>query len=93
MRGDAQGFAGGADRPHLLPDGKSHDWSLVYDPAAVKGRGGVVVKLDGETVALNLGPDDRKVATRFDRFGLITTWIDGNAHRVYFDDLTYTCGQ
>src|SRR5207302_4513691 len=32
-------------------------------------------------------------STRFDRFGIVTTWIDGNAQRLYFDDLTYTCAQ
>jgi hypothetical protein len=26
----------------------------------------------------------------FDRFGIITTHIDGNGQTVYFDDLTYT---
>ena len=32
-------------------------------------------------------------ATAFDRFGLVTTWIDGNGQTVYFDDLTYTDSQ
>jgi hypothetical protein len=31
--------------------------------------------------------------TRFDRFGLIMTWIGGNGQQVYFDDLTYACKQ
>lgn len=91
--GDGQGYAGGADRPHILPDGKAHDWSLAYDPTAADGRGRVVVMLDGKSVALDLGAGDRKTGARFDRFGLVTTWIDGNAQRVYFDDLSYTCGQ
>ncbi len=30
---------------------------------------------------------------RCDRFGLVTTWIDGHGQHVYFDDLTYTCRQ
>jgi hypothetical protein len=92
VRGGGQGYAGGADRPHILPDGKSHDWSLAYDPTAADGRGRVVVTLDGKSVTLDLGVGDRKTGARFDRFGLVTTWIDGNAQRVYFDDLTYTCG-
>jgi hypothetical protein len=91
--GDGQAYAGGPDRPHILPDGKAHDWSLAYDPAGANGRGRVVVTLDEKSVALDLGKDDRKIGARFDRFGLVTTWIDGNAQRVYFDDLTYTCGQ
>jgi hypothetical protein len=91
-RGDGQGYASGADRPHILPDGKSHDWSLAYDPAGADGRGRVAVTFDGKAVTLDLGAGHRKTGARFDRFGLVTTWIDGNGQRVYFDDLTYTCG-
>ena len=29
--------------------------------------------------------------SRFNRFGLISTWVDGNSQTIYFDDLTYTC--
>lgn len=91
-RGDGQGYAAGPDRPHIRPDGTSHDWSLTYDPAAAGGRGRVSVALDGKAVALDLAAGDRAAGGRFDRFGLVTTWVDGNAQRVYFDDLTYTCG-
>lgn len=93
VNGDGQGYATGADRPHILPDGKGHDWALAYDPAAADGRGRVVVTFDGKSVSLDLGAGDRKTGARFDRFGLVTTWIDGNAQRIYFDDLTYTSGQ
>ena len=27
---------------------------------------------------------------RYDCFGLVTTWIDGNVQHIDFDDLTYT---
>jgi hypothetical protein len=91
-KGGGQGYAAGRDRPHVLPDGTAHDWTLVYDPAAANGRGRITATLDGKATAVELGADDRKAGTRFDRFGLVTTWIDGNAQRVYFDDLTYTCG-
>jgi hypothetical protein len=90
VRGDGQANAGGDDRPHILPDGKSHDWSLEYDPT---GRGRIVVTFDGKPVTLDLGEGHQKTGARFDRFGLVTTWIDGNAQRVFFDDLTYTCQQ
>jgi len=92
IRGDGQAHAGGPGRPRILPNGTAHDWSLTYDPAATDGRGRVVVSLDEKSVVLDLGAGDRKTGARFDRFGLVTTWIDGNAQRVYFDDLTYTCG-
>lgn len=88
--GDGQGYANGDDRPHILPDGKPHEWSLNYDPKEKNGR--ITVAFDGKKVSLDLAEADRKTGAKFDRFGLITTWIDGNAQRVYFDDLTYTCG-
>jgi hypothetical protein len=91
--GDGEGSAGGADRPRIYPDGRSRDWSLEYDPEAADGRGRVVVALDGKSASVDLGPGCRKAGARFDRFGLVTTWIDGNGQRVYFDDLTYTCEQ
>jgi hypothetical protein len=90
LRGGQQGYASGDDRPHILPDGQPHDWSLRYAP---DGRGRVTVTLDGKSVALDLAEGHRAAGVRFDRFGLITTWIDGNGQRVYFDDLTYTCEQ
>jgi hypothetical protein len=90
VRGDGQGYADGRDRPRILPDGKPHDWSLDYDPA---GRGRITVKMNGKSATLELRENDRKSGARFNRFGLVTTWIDGNAQRIYFDDLTYTFEQ
>ncbi len=49
--------------------------------------------LDKESTVLEMPADHRKGGSRFDRFGLVTTWIDGNGQRVYFDDLTYTIRQ
>lgn len=37
--------------------------------------------------------DGRNKGTRFDRFGLVTTWIDGNSQTIYLDDLKYTWKQ
>ena len=62
-------------------------------PAGARGRGVITVSMDGATVRLEVGPDDGGKETRFDRFGIVTTWIDGNGQRVFFDDLTYTAGQ
>lgn len=93
VRGDRQGNAKGSDLPHILPDGKAHDWEMRYDPAAAGGRGRIMVTLDGKAVSLELAAGAKGNGTRFDRFGLITTWIDGNGQRVYFDDVSYTCGQ
>lgn len=85
-----QGCANGNDRPHILPDGRSHEWSLRYDPQP-GGGGKMLIAFDGKDVALEVPAADRKTGAKFDRFGLVTTWIDGNAQRIYFDDLTYTC--
>jgi hypothetical protein len=39
---------------------------------------------------LNLDPGHKQIGAEFDRFGIITTHIDGNGQHVYFDDLTYS---
>ena len=92
VSGGGRGHGAGPGAPHILPDGAAHDWSLDYDPISANGKGRVSARLDGHAVRLDLNAGDR-AGTRFDRFGLVTTWIDGNAQRVYFDDLTYTWKQ
>jgi hypothetical protein len=91
--GDGQGDAAVADRPHLLPDGSAHDWTLSYSPDGAGGRGRITVTLDGKAASLDLGDGHRVRGARFDRFGLVTTWIDGNGQLVYLDDLAYTAAQ
>ncbi len=81
------GHAAGAGAPHILPDGKPRAWTLEYSPA---GTGTITVSLDGQAVRLDLPPAHRRTGARFNRFGLVTTHIDGNGQQVYFDDLTYT---
>ena len=88
--GAAQAFARGAARPHILPDGRPHRWTLDYAPGAAQGRGQFTVTLDGHPVTLALGPGHREIGARFNRFGIVTTWVDGNGQRIFFDDLTYT---
>jgi hypothetical protein len=43
-----------------------------------------------KTMRLPLKPGHKTPETRFNRFGIITTHIDGNGQTVYFDDLAYT---
>lgn len=76
---------------HIYPDGTSHDWSLEYSPAAANGRGEMTLTLDKQSVRLILSEGQKARGARFNRFGLITTWIDGNSQTIYFDDLCYTC--
>ncbi len=77
---------------YLLPDGATHDWSLEYRPSA-SGGGEVTVRLDSHSVHLAVPAEHRAAGTRFDRFGLITPWVDGNSQDIYFDDLIYTASQ
>jgi hypothetical protein len=81
--------------PRIHPDRKPHDWSLEYDPAGADGRGRITVKLDDGSATLDLKEGERQKASaaRFDHFGLVTPWVDGNAQTVYFDDITYSVSQ
>jgi hypothetical protein len=76
--------------PQIMPDGTSHDWTLVYDPTAAQGNGRITVTLDGKSVGIDLTPGLKANGAVFDRFGIVTPWIDGNGQEVYFDDLEYT---
>jgi len=83
-----QAAAGYGSAPRVVPDGTSHDWSLDYRPG---GSGGaIVVTLDDQRVVLELPVEVRRERVAFDRFGIVTTWVDGNAQEVFFDDLEYT---
>jgi hypothetical protein len=86
----ADGGYGKPTPPPIYPDGESRRWTLDYDPEANGGRGQIVVTLDGQAVALNLDAGHKQIGAHFNRFGIITTHIDGNGQTVYFDDLTYT---
>ncbi|HEV2294781.1 MAG TPA: ATP-grasp domain-containing protein [Tepidisphaeraceae bacterium] len=77
-------------RQHIYPDGKSHDWTLEYVPAGADGQPRITVTLDGQPYSVALPPEDKAAGAHFNRFGIITTHVDGNGLKVYFDDLTYT---
>src|SRR5207244_3766283 len=74
--------------PPILPDGRPHDWTLEYTPEAPGAPGRITVTLDGRAQTLTMPPAHMAAGARFDRFGIVTTWIDGNGQQVYFDDLT-----
>jgi hypothetical protein len=86
----ADGGRGSPTPPYIYPNGDSHLWTLDYDPSAGAGRGSVTVKLDGQAVTLNLDAGHKQIGAHFNRFGIITTHIDGSGQTVYFDDLTYS---
>ena len=93
VTGDHQGYADGPDRPRILPDGTAHRWELAYRSRRPAGRGRITLTVDGQTARVDLRPGDRLPGGIFDRFGIVTTWIDGNGQSIYFDDLTYTATQ
>jgi hypothetical protein len=88
----ASGNRGTPTPPYIYPNGESRDWTLDYDPDGNGGTGSIIVTLDGQAVTLNLDPGHKQIGAWFNRFGMITTHIDGNGQTVYFDDLTYTIG-
>jgi hypothetical protein len=90
ITGKHQGMANGPDRPRIKPDGAPHSWEVVYRPPAPGTSGRVTLTLDGKTTQVDVAPLENVPADMFNRFGIITTWIDGNGQSVYFDDLTYT---
>jgi len=65
---------------------------LEYHPDGNGGTGSIIVTLDGQSVTLNLDAGHKEIGAHFNRFGMITTHIDGSGQTVYFDDLTYAIG-
>jgi len=51
------------------------------------------VVFDGDSRTFDLEEGDRSAGTTFDRFGIVTSWIDGNSQNIYWDDITYTVPQ
>lgn len=92
-KGGDSTFGAVRESPSIYPDGKSHNWSLEYDPMGASGRGKIIVTLDGKPTALELDADAKARGTTFDRFGIVTSWIDGNSQDVFWDDLIYTAEQ
>jgi len=81
------------ESPMIHPDGASHDWSLSYVPLGPAANGRITITLDHQTTSLELPLSDQGGATAFDRFGIVTSWIDGNSQDVYWDDVSYTIAQ
>ena len=88
----ADGGRGTPTPPYIYPDGESRHWTLDYDPDGNGGTGSITVTLDGQAVTLNLDAGHKQIGAHFNRFGIITTHIDGSGQTVYFDDLTYAIG-
>jgi hypothetical protein len=91
--GGASGHGMSAQSPHIYPDGVSHDWSFEYNPDGADGRGQITVTFDGKSSIHELEKGFKESGAKFDRFGIVTNWVDGNSQDVYWDDMTYTVEQ
>ncbi|HJT76553.1 MAG TPA: hypothetical protein VJ739_05060 [Gemmataceae bacterium] len=89
----AEGTRAQAAAGPVLTPGKVYDWSLVYDPAAGHGNGAITVTLGKESVTLALRKGLEAQSGSFDRFGLFTPTLGGQAVRMYLDDLNYTAAR
>lgn len=91
----SEALRGLADRAPVFEPGRTYEWSLVYDPAARGGQGAITAALGGESVTLDLKPDQKQKArnARFDRFGLFSVYPGGQIVRMYVDDLQYTASR
>ena len=76
--------------PPIYPDSQTRDWTLTYEPDDNGGNGEIRLVCGGQTAVLPLSPGHKAMGARFNRFGFVTPWIDGNCQTVYFDDLHYT---
>lgn len=92
-KGGGSTFGNVRQFPTIHPDRQSHDWSFQYDPAGAGGKGQITLMLDGQSGVFDLEEGDKARGTVFDRFGIVTSWIDGNSQDVYLDDITYTAKQ
>ncbi|MEW6157091.1 MAG: hypothetical protein AB1813_06635 [Verrucomicrobiota bacterium] len=88
----ASGGRGSPTPPFIYPNGMSRHFTLDYRPESNGGKGSITVTLDGQAVTLHLDAGHKAIGANFNRFGIITTHIDGSGQTVYFDDLTYAIG-
>lgn len=89
----AKRTTGKVEQGPVLTPGKVFNWSLVYDPAANGGTGGMVVTLGSESVVLPLKPGQKAEGASLDRFGLFTSTVGGQMVKIFLDDLEYSAGK
>src|SRR5262245_21127339 len=69
--------------------GKTHRWSLRYDPKANDGHGAITATIGDETSVCNLAVGHKADGATFDRFGLMTVMKSGDTGgQLWLGDLT-----
>lgn len=74
--------------PIYIPDRIKRPFSFDYNPGDGEA-GRITVTLDTTTFITDLTPEQRKIGSTFDRFGILNPRKGGKYVDVYLDDLTY----
>ena len=75
--------------PTIIPDQIRRHFTFEYNPD--KGKAGrITVTLDNDSFMADLTPEQRKIGSMFDHFGLLNPRKGGKYVDVYFDDLSYS---
>lgn len=90
VHGEGQSRGPTQDMPRIYPDGASHEWTLEYLPGGPNTEATITLTLDHTSARIIMPAEDVAAGAQFNRFGLVTTWIDGNGQVVYLDDLSFT---
>ena len=74
--------------PTYIPDRIKRPFSFEYNPEGGEA-GRITVTLDTTTFTTDLTPEQRKMGSTFDRFGILNPRKGGKYVDMYLDDLTY----
>lgn len=73
--------------PPFPADGKSHVWSLDYEPHAADEPGTLTFQIDERRYEVAVPPEHKRDGARINRFGIWNVQIAGAPLEFYFDDL------
>jgi len=75
--------------PMIPADGRTHAWSLDYEPAGAGGNGEIILVLDGQRYVAPLEKGHKAEGAVFDRFGILNVQNSGNSLTLWLDDLEF----
>jgi hypothetical protein len=76
--------------PTIKPDGKTHRWSLRYEPKAKDSDGEILVTFDDHTQTTRVRKEHKAAGARFDHFGIVNIQAGGHHVEFYLDELQFT---